>query len=232
MRSLPPTGGPPRDGEVRAYDPWWWWSGCSWPDADGFLDLGAEQPADYDYGANVIPNGDQVYVDGQPAGSSADYAQDASDLARSSEAPDLPTPPEGAVAAPAWRPLGVYAFTQERSGDATMFFQLSMSHAGVISGGYVNAMTGESHPVAGAIDKATQRAAWHIGDQDDTTFEAGVYNLTQEVTPVLVHFGNGIDQTWLLVRLRAPELPGMAAPVPVVAPAASPAPTPAGDQHE
>ena len=36
--------------------------------------------------------------------------------------------------------------------------------------------------------------------------ETGLQNLPQEVTSCLVHFGPDSSQTWLLVRLKQPEI--------------------------
>ena len=35
--------------------------------------------------------------------------------------------------------------------------------------------------------------------------EAGIFNLTQEETPVLIHFGTDRTENWLLVRLNQQE---------------------------
>ncbi len=88
-----------------------------------------------------------------------------------------------------------------------MFFQLAMNKEGLISGGFTNTLTGDSATVTGAIDRTTQRAAWHVGDKTDTVYEAGVANLTQDVAPLLIHFGTQTTQTWLLVHLSSPDLP-------------------------
>jgi hypothetical protein len=34
--------------------------------------------------------------------------------------------------------------------------------------------------------------------------ETGIINLTQDTTPVLIHFADGTTQQWLLVRLEKP----------------------------
>ncbi len=47
----------------------------------------------------------------------------------------------------------------------------------------------------------------HVGDKTDTVYEAGVANLTQDMAPLLIHFGTQTTQTWLLVRLDSPDLP-------------------------
>ena len=43
---------------------------------------------------------------------------------------------------------------------------------------------------------------------NNTVIETGLQNLTQDVASCLVHFGPYTTQTWLLVRLKRPEMPG------------------------
>ena len=93
-----------------------------------------------------------------------------------------------------------------------MFVQLSVNKAGQISGAYTNALTGEKEPVAGQIDKATQRVAFHLAKNTDSVVEAGAYNLSQDVASCKVYFGKAKPQTWLLVRL--PESKVSDAPTP------------------
>ena len=59
-------------------------------------------------------------------------------------------------------------------------------------------------PVYGSVDKKTQRAAWTVGDRKDTTYEAGLANLTKSETTMLVHFGKDRTQQWTLVRVEQP----------------------------
>jgi hypothetical protein len=42
-----------------------------------------------------------------------------------------------------WRPLGMWALTQEEKRHAFKFLQLSVNRAGVISGAYANVLSGE-----------------------------------------------------------------------------------------
>ena len=99
-------------------------------------------------------------------------------------------------------PLGVFALTHEESGDPIMFVQLAVAKDGTISGTYFNSVTDSAETVQGAVDKETQRAAWTIGSNANTVMETGVYNLTQEESTVLVHFGKDRTQTWLMVRVN------------------------------
>jgi hypothetical protein len=91
-------------------------------------------------------------------------------------------------------------------GDAYMFFQISVGKDGVVTGAYKNVLSGEQSPISGQVDKKTQRVAWKIGS-NNTVIETGLQSLTQDVASCLVHFGPDTTQTWLLVRLKQPEMP-------------------------
>ena len=154
----------------------------------------------------MVYQGNDVYVDGKKAATATQYSQQAIALANEPAAqPAAPTPP-AAGQPPAWLPLGVWALAPEEQGEAYMFFQLSIDHKGVVSGAYQNVLSGEKSPISGQVDENTQRVAWKIG-ANHTVIETGLANLTQEVTSCLVHFGPDLTQTWLLVRLKQPEMP-------------------------
>ena len=157
---------------------------------------------------NVVYEGDTVYVDNQPV-PAAQYMQPVTEQAVNIEQPPPPMPPAAPnpdaqpAAAPAeeWLPLGVFALAQEEKGDPTMFLQISVNRGGIISGAYISTMTGDQRPIAGQVDKATHRAAWRIGGNTETIFETSLANLTQDVSPVAIHFGKAQTQIWLLVRM-------------------------------
>ena len=86
--------------------------------------------------------------------------------------------------------------------------QLAVSKEGIIGGTYQNTDTDSAENVEGMVDKASQRAVWTIGDNKENVFETGIYNLTEEETPVLIHFGPEQTQQWLMVRLEEPEEDG------------------------
>src|SRR5277367_3354117 len=192
-------------------NPWWWWGAATVATAGTFLALDAihdatYQPPVYDYGVNVVYQGDEVYVDGQPAATAQEYSQQAVALANQPSAlPPPPAPPEPGQQAE-WLPLGVWALAQEEKGDAYMFFQISTDKNGVVTGGYQNGLSGEKSPISGQVDKKTQRVAWKIGS-NNSVLETSLQNLTQDVASCLIHFGADVTQTWLLVRLKEPEMP-------------------------
>ena len=192
-------------------NPWWWWGAATVATAGTFLALDAihdatYQPPVYDYGVNVVYQGDEVYVDGQPTATAQEYTQQAIALANTpAEQPPPPAPPEPGQQAE-WLPMGVWALAQEEKGDAYMFFQISIDKEGVVTGAYQNVLSGEKAPISGQVDKKTQRVAWKIGT-NNTVIETGLQNLTQDVASCLLHFGPDTTQTWLLVRMKQPEMP-------------------------
>ena len=105
-------------------------------------------------------------------------------------------------------PLGVFALAQEEKGDPIMFFQISVNRAGIITGGYKSIISDDQRPIAGQVDKTTQRVAWRIGDNMNTIFDTSLANLTQDVSPLAIHFGTDRTQTWLLVRMPEPAPAG------------------------
>ena len=154
----------------------------------------------------VVYEDDDVYVNGKRAASAKEYSQQAIDLANTSEEqPPAPMLPESGKQAE-YLPLGVWAFAQEEKGDAYLFFQISIDKNGVVSGAYENLLSGEVSPISGQVDKKTQRVAWKIGS-NRTVIEADLQNLTQDVASCLVHFDTDTTQTWLLVRLKDPDMP-------------------------
>jgi hypothetical protein len=192
-------------------NPWWWWGAATVATVGTFLALDAihdvtYQLPVYDYGVNVVYQGDEVYVDGQPAATAQEYSQQAIALANTpATQPPPPAPSEPGQPAE-WLPMGVWALAQEEKGDAYMFFQISIDKNGVVTGAYQNVLSGEKSPISGQVDKKTQRVAWKIGT-NNTVIETGLQNLTQDVASCLLHFGPDTTQTWLLVRLPQPEMP-------------------------
>ncbi|MEQ1828467.1 MAG: hypothetical protein ABL921_21070 [Pirellula sp.] len=106
-----------------------------------------------------------------------------------------------------WMPLGTFAVSSdEKDTDPTRIIQLAVSKEGIISGTILNTQTDQAQSVQGQVDKNTQRVAFRIGESENIVVETGLFNLTQNETPVLVHFGNEKVETYLLVRMEAPEL--------------------------
>jgi len=210
-------------GHPAAWRPYGWnaayaWRWATWPALAGWFAWSAP-PVYYDYGNTIVYQGDQVYVDGQPDATAADYYQQAVDLSQT--APAVLPPPDKRD--DEWQPLGVFALVQAEQSDAAAIFQLAVNKAGIVGGNYYNVLTNTTLPVRGAVDKKTQRASWIVGDQKTTVYDTGIYNLTKDESPVLIHFGKDRTQQWLLVRVK--ENDAKAPPVNTAAEVAPP-PTP------
>ena len=85
--------------------------------------------------------------------------------------------------------------------------ELAISKQGVVAGTYYNEATGTSRPLKGTLDSKSQRVAVGPADGENTdlVLETGIYNLTQDEAPGLVHFGTAESTPILLVRLKAPK---------------------------
>jgi hypothetical protein len=154
-------------------------------------------PTSYNYGVNVTCEGDNVAVNGQNVGTAAEYSQQASDIAGSGA--DATT-----ADADQWLPLGVYAMVRNEQQHPQLIVQLAVNQNGTIRGNYTDQLTDHTQPIQGAVDKATERAAWTVGDNHQTVMEAGINDLTGGEASALVH-RNGKSDHWLLVRLNQPE---------------------------
>jgi hypothetical protein len=75
----------------------------------------------------------------------------------------------------------------------------------VVRGNYYDSLSDTTLPVYGQVDSKTQRAAWTVGDKKNVVYEAGLANLTNDQTTMLVHFGKDRTQQWNLVRLQQPQ---------------------------
>jgi hypothetical protein len=184
--------------------PWWyWWTYPTWGAYVGWWPhWGWRQPYYYDYGpgGNVVYSDGYVYVSGQQVATEADYAASAAALA-------TVEPPANPDVATEWLPLGTFALATGRDDRETnRVIQLAVDKDGIVSGTMIDRKTDETFAVQGRVDRQTQRLAFTIGDDQDTVFETGVYNLTQAETPVLVHRGPDSRDTQLLIRLEAPEV--------------------------
>ena len=154
----------------------------------------------YVYGDNLYYDDGNVYYDGTQVASDTEYAQQAEEYA------DAGTKAvTKADENTEWMSLGVFALVHEKEDDPHMFFQLSVDNAGAIAGTYHDSQSGETKNVGGLVDKETQRACWAVEGKPDNVVETGIYNLTQEQTECLMHFGTQQTQTWLLVRMEEPE---------------------------
>ena len=142
-----------------------------------------------------------VYVGGQEVATAEEFAESAAVLAT------VPAPAnEEAGTKAEWMALGTFAVSaNEKDVNPTRILQLAVSKEGILSGTLYNRETDKAQSVQGQVDKETQRAAFRIGESEDVVVETGLYNLTQNEAPLLVHFGKEKIENYLLVRLEQPE---------------------------
>jgi len=183
--------------------PGYGWQAASWAGLGAFMgaSLAAQsQPVYYAYGTggNVAYDNGTVYVNGEAAGTSAEYAQQAQSLVQAAPPADQPAE---------WMPLGVFALTREGVADSQAVIELAVTKTGVLAGTYHNEASGVSRPVKGSCNFQTQRAALGFADgkNTDVVLDTGLFNLTQDEAPAMLHFGTDQSQPALLVRLQQPE---------------------------
>ncbi len=159
---------------------------------------------DYGYGGTVYYGDDGVSYNGQTY-TPEEYAQGAQDQAAQGDS-EVETPPADGSQTE-WLPLGVFALsTSEEETNPTRLMQLAVSKQGTISGTLTNTTTNDTQPIVGSVDRETQRACWYAGDKKDVVAETGIFNLTKNESPVLIHFGPDRTEEYLLVRVPpAPE---------------------------
>jgi hypothetical protein len=166
--------------------------------------LSSAQPVYYGYGegGNVYYENNTVYVDGQASGTPEEYYEQSQAIANAAPPADQSQQSDAD-----WMPLGVFAVTSEDTPDSSAALQLAVNKQGVLAGTFVNEGSNINRPVQGTVDTKTQRAAITFGDGRDTdiVLETGIYNLTQDQAPALLHFDADKSQPVLLVRLPAPE---------------------------
>jgi uncharacterized protein (TIGR03000 family) len=157
------------------------------------------KPINFDYGINIKIQYGIVFRDEVKEATEEDYYAQAVELAKAK--------PDAQPGADGWLPLGAFALVQEGQTEPSAVTHLAINKSGIIRGNYFNAATRTDYPLRGAVDKKTQRVAGSPGDQKEIVFEVGLYNLTLDVTPVLVFSGKDKTEQWLMVRLKSPEAP-------------------------
>jgi hypothetical protein len=173
------------------------WDAATWDSLDGWFGYPATTPAyNYDYGNSVVYQGSDVYVDQQPVGTATQYYNQAASLASGG---DSQAPPPGP-----WLPLGVFALASTSGTDSHMVLQLALNKQGIVRGNYTDTVTNQTSVIEGSLDKKTQRVAWTIGTNQSTVFDTGLYNLTKDEAPLLIHYGTTQTEPWLLVRIQQP----------------------------
>ena len=174
------------------------WVYAPWPTLWVWLGYPSGDPDYYEYGSNIVVQNNSVYVNGQDAGTTAEYAQQAQTIAQAGAG-------QQAADGGQWMPLGVFAVSNGQQTTATDVLQLAVNKQGALRGNYTDTTTNKTQIVQGSVDKQTERAAWTIGNDTQTVFDTGIYNLTMDQATVLVHMAGGKTEQWSLVRLDQPD---------------------------
>jgi hypothetical protein len=105
-----------------------------------------------------------------------------------------------------WFPMGTFtvldATGNEKKGH---ILQLAANKNGQIRGNYFNEETGKIRQMVGAVDPKSQRVALRFSDEEKTVLECGLWNLTQDSVPLLVHYDEKDSEQLTLIRLTKPE---------------------------
>ena len=132
----------------------------------------------------------------QPVATAEEYYQQAEQIADAG----------AASANEDWLPLGVFAVVADEGQTQTdKVIQLAMNRDGAIRGNYQDMLTDKVTPITGSVDKSTQRVSLKLEGNDSLLIETGIYNLTNDEAPVLVHFGPDRQEGRVLIRLKQPE---------------------------
>ncbi|MEZ6143361.1 MAG: hypothetical protein R3B84_22565 [Zavarzinella sp.] len=174
-----------------------YWRPVPWVTTAAFIGLANTQPIVYNYGSTVIIDSGSVWVNGEKVATTEEYAEQAEKLASTGQDAKIAQDDE-------FQPLGVFGLIQGEEKTAQRIFQLAVNRAGIIKGNYYDAVADSTLPVAGSIDKKTQRAAWSINNKKDIVFETGFSNFSEDESAVLIHFGKESTQQMVLVRLEEP----------------------------
>ena len=171
------------------------WATATWATAGSYCGCSGEG-AYYDYGENVTYEDGTVYNGDRPVATAEQYYEQAGQIADSGQAAQNEE----------WLPLGVFAVIAEPAQTQTdKVVQLALNKDGIIRGNLQDSLADKVMPVTGSVDKKTQRVALKIEGNDSVVVETGLYNLTNDEVPLLVHFGADRQEARTLIRLKQPE---------------------------
>ncbi len=104
-----------------------------------------------------------------------------------------------------WLPMGTFAVLRagEDAEDAEVknVIQLATNKTGQIRGNYFSEEGDDARQLVGAVDSKSQRVALRFADDEKTVMECGLWNLTQDSVPLLVHLNENDTEQVTLIRL-------------------------------
>jgi hypothetical protein len=169
------------------------WQPSTWGAVAGMIGYANAAPISYNYGVNVTAQDGNMMVNGQNVGTTAQFSQQAADLAATGANANVSTTDQ-------WMPLGVFAMVRDESQTPQFIVQLAINKQGILRGNYTDENSANTLPIRGAVDQKTQRAAWMVGDNKQSIMEAGLSDLTASEAPALIHKDGKTDH-WILIRL-------------------------------
>ena len=122
------------------------WTAATWPAVVGYVGLGSEPEYTYDYGSDIVYQNNNVYIGGTDAGTAAQYAQEATNIAVQGQTADAPPTAD-------WKPLGVFALVPGDQKTSNNMFQLAVDKNGIIRGNYYDGVMDTTTPVFGSVDQ-------------------------------------------------------------------------------
>ncbi len=94
--------------------------------------------------------------------------------------------------------LGVFAAVPPVDKPVETLLFITLNASGTVSGQQYDFTTDSMTPLRGALERSSQRVAWQVGDD---FFEAGLTNLTEDVSRALFFRADGWTQSWILMRI-------------------------------
>lgn len=170
-----------------------WWAGVTWEAAGAYCGC-AVQPYIYVYGDNIAYHEGTVYYGDRPVATAEQYYQQANQLAAEG----------GQAGNQDWLPLGVFGVVQQPTDKIERVMQLAINKDGVIRGNYHDLLTDTVATITGSVNKVNQRVGMKVQGNDTMVIEAGLYNLTKDEVPILIHFGPDRQEARTLIRLQQP----------------------------
>jgi hypothetical protein len=157
-------------------------------------------------GATVL-TGDTSDTGAGFANSAIDRQTVTDDGSQADQAAELATTGEAALPTDAkFLSLGVFSLAPEDQTEASAMLHLAVSTDGILRGSYVDLLSNQEHEIEGAVDKTTQRVAWTVAPKGEVVFDTSLKNLTEETSPLSVHFENGETRQWTLARYEGDDL--------------------------
>lgn len=104
--------------------------------------------------------------------------------------------------ADAWLSMGTFALVNDgQEQKSKRMLQIASDKHGHIRGNLVDADADEAVELYGSVDPKTQRVAFKLQGNEECVAECGLWNLTQDTVPLLIHVNKDRTEERTLVRL-------------------------------